>query len=199
MSERATGQARLPRLAVEDTDALAALEALLFVAGEPVEIEDLATALDWQVDEVEREVERLAERLRAERRGLVLTRQDRSVQLVSAPRFGPLIERFLAVERRVRFSEAALETLAIIAFRQPVTRAEVEAIRGVDCSGVLNTLVAREMIEVAGRRQAIGNPLEYRTTDAFLRQFGLSSLADLHALVGDDESPGTGAQPDSST
>lgn len=197
MSQPAGKQARLPRLAVDDADALAAIEALLFVASEPVEIEVLATALDWPPEEVEREVERLAELLREERRGLILTRHDRSVQLVSAPRFGPVIERFLEVERRVRFSEAALETLAIIAFRQPVTRAEVEAIRGVDCSGVLNTLIAREMIEVAGRRQTVGNPLEYRTTDAFLRQFGLTSLDDLHALVSDDQLANADTTPDS--
>jgi segregation and condensation protein B len=103
------------------------------------------------------------------------------VQLVTAPRFGALIERFLAVERKVRFSEAALETLAIIAYRQPITRAEIEAIRGVDCSGVLATLVAREMIEISGRRNSVGNPLLYATTDAFMRQFGIETLQQLGA------------------
>lgn len=179
MSVNSNHQARLSGLTVDDADALAAIEALLFVASEPVEVGAIATALDWSVAEVERELESLAERMDRDRRGLVVQRHADRVQIVTAPRFGAIIERFLEVERRVRFSEAALETLAIVAFRQPVTRAEVEAIRGVDCSGVLSTLIAREMIEVSGRRTTIGNPLEYRTTDSFLRQFGVQSLGDL--------------------
>ncbi|MGH6912297.1 MAG: SMC-Scp complex subunit ScpB [Geminicoccales bacterium] len=162
-------------------EARAALEALLFVASEPVEIEVIASALEWPPADVEREIERLAEALKQERRGVMVQRHAGKVQLVSAPRFGALIERFLAVERKVRFSEAALETLAIIAYRQPITRAEIEAVRGVDCSGVLATLVAREMIEVTGRRATIGNPLLYGTTDAFLRQFGIEKLEQLPA------------------
>ncbi len=174
-----TEQPPLDGLAGDAAEARAALEALLFVASEQIDLGTLAATLDWSRAEVERHVERLAEALRLERRGIMLQRQGDQVQIVTAPRFGPIIERFLAVERRVRLSEAALETLAILAFRQPATRAEIEAIRGVDCSGVLATLVAREMIEVAGRRQALGNPLEYRTTDAFLRQFGLSTIEEL--------------------
>lgn len=183
MSEDQTQQA-LEGLTSGD-EARAALESLLFVASEPVEIVTLATALDWPASEVEKHLGDLAESLQQERRGIILQRHGSFVQIVSAPRFGPIVERFLAVERRVRLSEAGLETLAILAFRQPATRAEIEAIRGVDCSGVLATLLAREMIEVVGRRATVGNPIEYGTTDAFLRQFGLSSLSDL-ALEDDD-------------
>jgi segregation and condensation protein B len=172
-------QAMIDNLTVDDAEARAALEALLFVASDPIEVSALSAALGWSAADVEEHLSRLADSLRHERRGIVLQRQNKRVQIVSAPRFGPIIERFLAVERRVRLSEAALETLAILAFRQPATRAEIEAIRGVDCSGVLTTLVAREMIEVVGRRQVIGNPLEYGTTDTFLRQFGLTAVADL--------------------
>jgi segregation and condensation protein B len=185
MSGDSSHQSRLPGLMADDADALAAIEALLFVAGEPVEIAVIAAALNWPTSEVERDIERLSEQMDENRRGTVIQRHGDRVQIVTAPRFGAVIEKFLEVERRVRFSEAALETLAIVAFRQPVTRAEVEAIRGVDCSGVLGTLVAREMIEVAGRRATIGNPLEYRTTDSFLRQFGIQTL---DALQPNDES-----------
>jgi segregation and condensation protein B len=164
-----------------EADALGALEALLFVAGEAVARRDIATTLGWTDQEVSRYVDLLAETFDQYRRGIALLRHDASVELVSAPRFGPIIERFLSVERNVRLSEAALETLAILAFRQPATRAEIEAIRGVDCSGVLSTLVARELVEVVGRRSAIGNPLEYATTNTFLRQFGVMSLAELAA------------------
>lgn len=172
-------QKALDNLTIDDAEARAALEALLFVASEPIEIAALASALEWSTADVEVHLEHLAEALRRERRGIMLQLQDNRAQIVTAPRFGPIIERFLSVERRVRLSEAALETLAILAFRQPATRAEVEAIRGVDCSGVLATLVAREMVEVVGRRQAVGNPLEYGTTDVFLRQFGLTSIEEL--------------------
>ena len=184
MSKNETKQQALEGLTDGD-DARAALESLLFVASEPVEIATLVTALGWPATEVEQHLRDLAESLRVERRGIILQRHGSSVQLVSAPRFGAIVERFLAVERRVRLSEAGLETLAILAFRQPATRAEIEAIRGVDCSGVLATLLAREMIEVIGRRSTVGNPIEYGTTDAFLRQFGLSSLSDL-ALEDED-------------
>ena len=185
MSENQLQQGVLEHLSGDDAEARAALEALLFVASEPTEVSALAAALGWSSADVERELDSLATALRQDRRGIVLQRQGVRVQIVSAPRFGPLVERFLAVERTVRLSEAALETLAILAFRQPATRAEIEAIRGVDCSGVLATLVAREMIEVVGRRQAIGNPLEYGTTDTFLRQFGLTSIGE---LAGEDGS-----------
>lgn len=179
MNERSAHRQSFSKLTTDDTEARAALEALLFVASEPLEISALAAALEWSPADVAQEVDRLAEALRRERRGIVLQRHGDVVQLVSAPRFGPIIERFLEVERKTRLSEAALETLAILAFRQPATRAEIEAIRGVDCSGVLATLVAREMIEGVGRRSTIGNPIEYGTTDAFLRQFGLTSLSEL--------------------
>jgi segregation and condensation protein B len=88
----------------------------------------------------------------------------------------------LGLDRETRLSGAALETLALIAYRQPVTRAEVEALRGVDCSGVLATLHARELIEVAGRLPSVGNPNQYVTSIEFLKQFGLRSLADLPSL-----------------
>ena len=179
MSPEEPRQTAIDGLATDGAEALSALEALLFVSGEPVAMTDIASALQWSPREVERQSERLAESLRRERRGVVLQRHDGFIQLVSAPRFGPIVERFLSVERKTRLSEAALETLAILAYRQPATRAEIEAVRGVDCSGVLTTLVAREMVEVVGRRAAIGNPLEYATTDTFLRQFGIATLDEL--------------------
>jgi segregation and condensation protein B len=181
MSSEREKQTHLSGLISDHSEARAALEALLFVASEPVEIEVIASALEWPPGDVEREIEGLAAALKQERRGVIVQRHGGRVQIVSAPRFGALIERFLAVERKVRFSEAALETLAIISYRQPITRAEIEAVRGVDCSGVLATLVAIEMIEITGRRASAGNPLLYGTTDAFLRQFGIETLQELPA------------------
>lgn len=157
----------------------AALEALLFARGEPEEVSVLATVLGWSQAEVNRGLDDLAHDLVEGGRGIVLQRDGSRAQLVSAPRFGGLIQRMLMIERTVRLSPAALETLAIIAYRQPVTRPEIEAVRGVDSSGVLSNLVARDLIEIAGRRSTLGNPHEYVTTAAFLGFFGLSSLDDL--------------------
>lgn len=159
----------------------AALEALLFARGELEEIGVLASALGWTPAAVERGLDELGQLLVEEGRGINLQRDGSRVQLVSAPRFGALVQRMLMIERTVRLSPAALETLAIIAYRQPVTRPEIEAVRGVDCSGVLSNLVARDLIEITGRRNTLGNPHEYGTTAAFLSFFGLASLSDLPA------------------
>lgn len=172
-----------PQLQSElSADAIAALEALLFAAAEPLELSVIARVLEWTPATVDAALDALQQRLVEERRGMVVTRHEKAAQLSTAPRFGPLIARLLSVERTVRISEAALETLAIIAYRQPITRAEIEAVRGVDSSGVLSTLVARELIEIAGRRATPGNPLEYETTDVFLRHFGIASLGELPSI-----------------
>lgn len=157
----------------------AAVEALLFARGEAEDVGNLAKALGWSPAAVNRTLDELAAQLVAEGRGIMLQRNGDSVQLVSAPRFGALVEKLLMIERTVRLSPAALETLAIIAYRQPVTRPEIEAVRGVDCSGVLSNLVARDLVEITGRRNTLGNPMEYGTTAAFLSFFGLASLQDL--------------------
>ncbi len=167
----------LPDLPPEDLPAL--LEALLLVAPEPADPRELAAAAGVPgalVDEA-------LETLQADSsRGLVIVRHRGTVHLASAPRFAPYVRRFLRLEREGRLSGAALETVALIAYRQPVTRAEIEALRGVDSSGVLATLHARGLIEVVGRLPTVGNPNQYATTVEFLRQFGLSSLADLPPL-----------------
>lgn len=157
----------------------AAVEALLFASGGAEDIAILANALGWSSAAVNRALDALDEELRSAGRGIMLQRGDGWAQLVSAPRFGALVERMLLIERTVRLSPAALETLSIVAYRQPVTRPEIEAVRGVDCSGVLSNLIARELVESTGRRNTVGNPREYITTPEFLNFFGLASLADL--------------------
>lgn len=160
-----------------ELDAL--VEALLLVAPEPATVGELARGAGVAPGEIERA---LAELERAETRGWVLIRHRGTVQLASAPRFAPFVRRFLRLERETRLSGAALEALAVIAYRQPVTRAEIEAVRGVDCAAVLATLHGRGLIEVVGRLETIGHPIQYGTTPLFLRHFGLRSLADLPPL-----------------
>jgi segregation and condensation protein B len=111
-----------------------------------------------------------------------MLRHRDTVQLASSPRFAEPIRRFLGLERESRLSGAALETVAIVAYRQPVTRAEIEAVRGVDCAGVLATLHGRGLIEAVGRLDSVGHPIQYGTTPEFLRHFGLQSLTDLPPL-----------------
>jgi segregation and condensation protein B len=163
-------------------DAASALEALLFASGSAEEVSTLAAALGWSLTDVKRGLDTLDRQLRDGRRGVLVQRIGDTVQLVSAPQFGQPIARLLGMERTVKLSSAALETLALVAYRQPVTRSEIEAVRGVDSSGVLATLVARELVEARGRRSTPGNPVEYGTTPGFLQFFGLTSLDELPPL-----------------
>jgi segregation and condensation protein B len=166
--------------AVTVNDLPALLEALLLVAPEPTDLEDLALAAGVTTSRVE---ETLAEMNRETNRGWVIVRHNGTAHLSSAPRFAQHVRRFLGLERESRLSSAAIETLALIAYKQPVTRAEIESLRGVDSSGVLANLSARGLIEIAGRLATVGNPIQYATTVDFLRQFGLNSIADLPPLA----------------
>ncbi|MCX7791514.1 MAG: SMC-Scp complex subunit ScpB [Chloroflexaceae bacterium] len=153
------------------------VESLLFIAGEPLTVAQLARTLEAPADAVEAALEQLA--LQCRERGVRVQRHGELAQLVSAPEAARVVGRFLGVQASGRLSSAALEVLAIIAYRQPVTRAQIEAIRGVDSSGALRALLARDLICEAGRLESVGRPILYATTPAFLQQFGLTSLADL--------------------
>jgi segregation and condensation protein B len=156
------------------------IEGLLFVAGEPLSVAQLAQVLELPADAIEAALERLA--AECQTRGVRVQRQGDSIQLVSAPEAAGVIERFLGIQPQPRLSPAALEALAIIAYRQPVTRAQVDALRGVDSSGVIRALLGRDLIAEAGRLDTVGRPILYTTTAEFLRQFGLSNLAELPPL-----------------
>ena len=173
---------------LKPADAERLIEALLFVAEEPVNLQDLATALQTDRDTVKEAVARLA--ASSKERGIHIVRQDSHVQMVTAPDTSSIIERFLGVDQSRSLSSAALETLSIIAYRQPVTRAEIEAIRGVDSSGVLRTLVGRSLIESVGRLEQAGRPILYGTTFEFLQYFGIDSLEELPDLPEIDQELG---------
>ncbi len=156
------------------------IESLLFIAGEAVTIAQLAKALELPADTIETALEQLSAACIG--RGIRVQRHGDGIQLVSAPEAAAAVERFLGVQAQQRLSAAALEVLAIIAYRQPLTRAQIEAVRGVDCGGVIRVLVGREFIHEVGRLETVGRPILYGTTAEFLRQFGLSSLSELPAL-----------------
>lgn len=177
---RVDGDAATQSEAVQGLAVSSMLESLLFVADEPVRVADLAAVLE--IDQVEVGAA-LAELSREyEGRGFRLqTKRDR-VQMVTAPESADLVRRYLGLELTGRLSTAALETLAIVAYRQPVTRAQVEDTRGVNSDSVLRTLVNRGLIEELGRLEQAGRPIIYGTTFEFLQQFGLTSLDDLPHL-----------------
>ncbi len=156
------------------------VESLLFVASEPVPITQIAEALEVKPAEVE---QALAE-LNAEivMRGVRVQRRGDRVQLTTQPECAPYVERFLGLDLTTRLSKPALETLAIIAYQQPVTRAQIEHVRGVNCDAVLSTLLNRGLIEEVGRLETAGRPIQYSTTFAFLQHFGLRSLDDMPSL-----------------
>ncbi|MCL4827685.1 MAG: SMC-Scp complex subunit ScpB, partial [Caldilinea sp.] len=135
-----------------------ALESLLFVADAPVEAAQLARVVNAPVEVVETHLRALDDLLRAQTRGLRVAERNGRFQMVTAPAAAALIEAFLNLDMTTRLSAPALETLAIVAYRQPVTRAQIEAVRGVDCSGVLRSLVQRGLIEEVDRLDAPGRP-----------------------------------------
>ncbi len=172
----------------------AQLEALLFVASEPVPVERLAQATGHDPTQVEAALLMLEERLHT--RGLRLQRLRHRVRLVTAPEYGPLVARFLNLEATARLSRAALETLAIIAYRQPITRPQIEAIRGVNSDGVVRSLLEKGLIEEVGRAEGPGRPILYAVTEAFLQHFGLTSPDDLPPLEAWDDPTPPSESPD---
>lgn len=160
---------------------LGQLEAVLFAAGEPLGVPQLAELLELSKPQVWDLLGLLQEACKAEDRGLSLREVAEGWQLVTKPCYHETVLQ-LANTQELKLSNAAMETLAIIAFRQPVTRAEMEAIRGVKVDGVVNTLLDWELIGEAGRKETIGHPILYKTTAKFLEVFGLRSLKDLPAM-----------------
>ncbi len=171
-----------PAPAVAAADLPALLESLLFVAPTPVPVARLAQVLGLTEELLEPALAQLAAGYVEARRGLRLLRKGDRVHLTTAPEAAPHIERFLGLDLSSKLSPAALETLAVIAYRQPLTRAGIEAIRGVSCDGVLRTLIARELVEPVGRLEQAGRPFLYSTTVQFLQYFGLESLNHLPPL-----------------
>lgn len=161
------------------------IEAILFVANGPVALDQLTRSLDSAPPLLEEALALLAERYAGG--GLRLQRKPDGLQLVTAPEAAAYVERYLGVQNTGKLSGAAMETLAIIAYREPITRAGVEAVRGVNSDGVLGTLLSRGLIREAGRLESVGHPILYATTFQFLQQFGLSSVADLPPIDSDGQ------------
>ena len=155
------------------------VEAILFVTGNAVEKKDICRAMEISEAELEETLDALESGYDFERRGLRLLRFGAHVQLATRPDYAPYVEKLLQPVQKQSLSQAVMETLAVIAYRQPVTKAEIEQIRGVKCDYSVQSLVAKGLIEEVGRKEALGRPILYGTTDAFLRHFCLTSLSEL--------------------
>ena len=167
---------------MDQTELCGIIEAILFVAGEPVVRGDLAHALNLTLGELDEALQTLSDHFDAEHRGLRLNRYGTSVQLAIRPEYAPFVERLLQPVQKQPLSQAAMETLSVIAYRQPVTKAEIEAIRGVKCDYSVQSLSDKGLIREAGRKEALGRPILYATTEEFLRHFGIESLEELPKL-----------------
>lgn len=155
-----------------------ALEAVLFAAGEPLSVAEIAAIMQLEKPQVWELLGNLSHVYEDEGRGLMLREVGGGYQLVTKPEHYRMLSS-MGKKKEIKLTNAAMETLAIVAFKQPVTRAEMEAIRGVKVDGVVNTLLELDLVAEAGRKKTLGNPILYATTDKFLNVFGLSSLDEL--------------------
>jgi len=159
-----------------------AVEAILFAVGDPIELSRLSEILDVDEPSLEKIITNLRDYYDFEQRGVRIVKLDNSYQMCSSPHHAGFIRKALETRKAPRLSPPLLEVLSIIAYRQPVTRAYVEQVRGVDCSYSITSLVEKNLIEESGRLDVPGKPILYRTTKDFLRVFGLESLNDLPEL-----------------
>ncbi|MBQ1946672.1 MAG: SMC-Scp complex subunit ScpB [Clostridia bacterium] len=161
------------------TDLAKIIEAILFVSGEPVQTAALAHALEVTEIEINTAVQELESDYDYQRRGICLKRFGSHVQLSTRADYAPYIEKLLQPIQKQSLSQAALETLAVVAYKQPVTKLDIESVRGVKCDYSVQSLVNKGLIEEVGRKETLGRPILYGTTDTFLSHFGLRSLEDL--------------------
>ncbi|HEV8268480.1 MAG TPA: SMC-Scp complex subunit ScpB [Thermoanaerobaculia bacterium] len=202
-SDVAVQTAPEPEAPPPPADALPAIEALLFASGKPVSLEGLAEASELSLEAVSAAVDELEKSLEGERHGIRLDRVAGGVRLVTRAEHDYAVRRLLGLDGKNKLSIAALETLAIVAYRQPVTAPEVAELRGVSSASSIRTLLDRKLITTAGRKEVVGTPFLYKTTKEFLVHFGLSEISEmpkpeeLEALYGGETTanPDEGQQP----
>lgn len=170
------------------------IEAILFVAGEPLAIADIAAALGLTEMETMHAVEIMQREYDQDQRGITVRRYGDHLRMETRPEYAEYVERLLQPVQKQSLTQTALETLAVIAYRQPATKGEVEQVRGVKCDYSIQTLLAKDLIREAGRKETVGRPILYVTTDKFLEHFGFSDIRELPPLpdpepVEHDETP----------
>jgi segregation and condensation protein B len=159
------------------------IEAVLFAVGNPVSVRELAELLELNEKQVRRHLNEMSEYYNDDSRGLYLVEFNNKVQISTKPEYGDYIKRFVKPDSRQNLSQAALETLAIVAYKQPITKAEVDEVRGVRSERAIATLVERGLIAESGRLETTGRPIIYSTTEDFLKYFGFKSISELPELI----------------
>lgn len=164
-----------------------AIEAILFASGSSVPVSRIATALELSEKVTKKHMDALVEEYESRQGGITIIRLDDAYQMVSVDEYAPQIRTVMDLRRNTPLSQAAMEVLAVIAYNQPVTKAFIEQVRGVDCSGVIGSLTAKDLIEEKGRLELPGRPLIYGTTENFLRCFSISDLSELPEIPSKEE------------
>jgi segregation and condensation protein B len=173
----------LPALqTMEERDKKSLLEALLFLSGEPLTLSSLKGIGDMDDAEIRRLMEEIMNDYRRREGGIIIAEVAHGYQMITNPRYAPWIRKFRGTQISHKISLASFETLAIIAYKQPIIKAEIEQIRGVNSDGVIKNLIERRLIRIMGRKEAPGKPLLYGTTTEFLQHFGLKNLTELPTL-----------------
>lgn len=169
---------------MEVKEKLGTIEAILFASGDPIEMYRLSEASGVDIGTLPSMIKALNERYDEYGSGICIKKLESSYQMCTREEFAPAVRKALETKRSTPLSSAGMEALTVIAYNQPVSKSFVEKVRGVDSSSVINNLVEKGLVEEAGRLDVVGKPVVYRTTAVFLRTFGLSSISDLPALVG---------------
>ena len=178
-------------------DHVAAIEAMLFASGDPVPAERLAQALEIPVGVATEAAALLQAQLNEQKSGLAVITVEDSFQMVSRSEYAPAVRKLFEIKRHTPLSQAAFEVLSVVAYHQPVTKAYIEQVRGVDCSGVISSLVTKGLIAECGRLDLPGRPLLYGTTENFLRCFSFESLSELPPIPeGEGETPAFAGKED---
>ncbi|CDF58182.1 SMC-Scp complex subunit ScpB [Thermobrachium celere] len=168
----------------ENTDRIKGIiESVLFVVGDGIEIKELANIVEIDVKELKKILKDLSEDYEKENRGLILVEYNNKVQLATKPEYSSYIKKIIKPESKQNLSQAAIETLAIIAYKQPITKVEIDEIRGVRSDRAINTLLERGLIKESGRLETTGRPILYCTTDEFLKYFGFKNINELPELI----------------
>lgn len=167
---------------------LRALEAVLFASGEPIPVDRLAQVLEIDEETAVNLIGKLSDKIDESGSALQIVRMDDKYQLCTRSEYAPYIRSALELRRNTPLSQAAMEVLAIVAYNEPVTKNLIESVRGVDCSGVVSSLLAKGLIVECGRLDLPGRPMLYKTSELFLRCFGIESLNQLPKLPGDIDS-----------
>ncbi|NMB33114.1 MAG: SMC-Scp complex subunit ScpB [Clostridium sp.] len=164
---------------MDEREKMGLIETILFVSGEALPVKRVAGFLDMSPNQTEKLLDKLSDTFNFERRGLQIIKVNDCYQLATRPEYGEYIENFFGTVKKQTLSQSVLETLAIIAYRQPITRMDIELIRGVRCEYTLGVLLNKGLVKEVSRLDAPGKPILYGTTDIFLKTFGFSSLDEL--------------------